>query len=151
MKHLILISIIFILFFSEGLSQSGVYKSNIFAFRNRVNPEQSRYERTSNLLVFNIIEIKNEFLYGQIFWEMNSDNAAEILEIYLNKLDNSSYDESTSSFTRIFDAEIKLLGQSIQKVKVTITKNPSDYQLDIYDPVKKTVNSFKEIEKLKLD
>jgi len=131
-------------------AQNGVYQSTKFEFISQNEPSRNRVDYTKNTLTFQINEFHGEFLGGKILWEMKSDGQSEFLEMSLKSIKNSYFDESDNAFIKVYHADLKILGQKIDQVEIYIWKfiNDNTYRVDMYDPIKKTINRFDKIIKL---
>lgn len=78
------------------------------------------------------------------------DNQSDFLEINLKSLKNSHFDEKNKAFIKVYFADLKMLGQTVGKSEIFIWKfiNDNSFRIDMYDPIKKTINRFDKIIKL---
>ena len=142
------------MYLSIGINaQNGVYRSTKFQFISKNESFRNRIEYKNNTLTIQINEFQGDFLNGKILWELRSepdDGQSQILEMSLKSIKNSNYDESNKAFIKIYYAEIKLLGQVVDQIEVFIWKfvDTNTYRVDMYDPVKKTINRFDNMVKL---
>ncbi len=147
-------SLIFVLFCFNAFSQNGNYLSTKFEFISENNPSINRVENKKNLLTIQINEYQDQFLGGRILWELRENNYSdsEFLEISLNSLMNSYYEQNSKAHIKVFNGNILLMGRVVDKVVVYIWKftGSNTYRVDLYDPSKKTTNRFDNISKLSI-
>jgi len=146
--------IILIALSGNTYSQNGNYLSTKFEFISENNPSINRIEYKKNLLTIQINEYQGQFLGGRILWELRENNYSdsEFLEISLNSLMNSYYDQNSMAHIKVFKANILLMGQSVDIAVIYIWKFTSNnsFRIDLYDPTKKTTNRFDNISKLSI-
>lgn len=150
MKH-VFIAAVFAVFISNSIqAQNGVYQSTKFEFISQHNPSKNRIDYSKNNLTFQINEIQGEFIGGVILWEMKSEGGSQILEMSLKSIKNSHFDDSNNAFIIVYNADLKLIGQVLMQAEIYVWRFVKDntYRVDMYDPIKQTINRFDKIIKL---
>ena len=68
----------------------------------------------------------------------------------LKSIKNSHFDDANNAFIKVYNADLKILGQVISQAEIFVWRfvNDNTYRVDMYDPIKKTINRFDKIIKL---
>ena len=152
MKYLKIVAAIAICGIAQlSLGQNGIYVSNRFEFVSQNESFRNREDFTPKKLIIRINEFHGEFLNGSILWEMDeADGQSVYLEYELISLKNSSFDQSSNSFIKCYNANIKVLDQIIDHVEVFIIKDieTNTYTIDVFDPLNLTINRFDKLIKI---
>jgi uncharacterized protein YqfB (UPF0267 family) len=150
MKHFFISTVFAVLICNAIHAQNGVYQSTKFEFISQNEPSRNRIDYTKNTLTFQINEIQGEFIGGKILWEMKSEGQSEFLEMSLKSIKNSHFDDANNAFIKVYNADLKILGQVISQAEIFVWRfvNDNTYRVDMYDPIKKTINRFDKIIKL---
>ena len=150
MKNLVLIAGI-LLGTLNFYGQNGIYECYNYEYQNLNKPSTNRSEFSKKLLLLTINEYKGEFLNGFIFYETGTGDKIEFYEWELISIKNSKYDASNNSYSKIYKANLKLLGVVVAKnheINIITNTKTNTISIAIYQPEYNARIWFKNLKKL---